>query len=139
GDDKESFGQVNSLQEAVSLLATTGGKICLLPGDHIGTTLIDGTQDFNDIIIEGCGPRSRLVGVAPSSPTEATNDFAKFYTPVLHIRDAARVEVRDLRIDAHSAIGVLIEATENETCEQILVDGVQVFATGQVDVRNSIL
>jgi hypothetical protein len=140
GDDKESFGQVSSLQDAIDLLAATGGKICVLPGEHVGTALVDGLEGGNDIIIEGCGPRSRLKTVAPDTPiVDVTDKFEEFYTPVLHIRDAARVQVRDLRIEGHSSIGVVIEQTEGNTCEKILLDGLQVFATGNVNVPASIL
>jgi hypothetical protein len=139
GDNKESFGQVSTLQDAIDLLGATGGKICVLPGKHIGTALVDGSVGANDIIIEGCGPRSVLKTIAPSSPTVGvTDNFAQFYDPVLRITDAARVQIRDLRIEAHSAVGISVEQSAGNTCEKILIDNVQVFASGDVNVPSSI-
>lgn len=50
GDGKESHGQVHTLEEAITLIRTTGGKICVLPGVHETTAVLDG---LSDIVIEG--------------------------------------------------------------------------------------
>lgn len=63
GDGHGSFGDFNSIQEAVDALPPEGGEICLLPGRHEGR--ID-LRNRRDIRISGCGRRTRLV--APADP-----------------------------------------------------------------------
>lgn len=58
GDGQESFGDFNSIQDAIDALpADEGGEICLLPGSHEGAIDLRGRQK---ITISGCGVRSRV-------------------------------------------------------------------------------
>ncbi len=55
GDGLHSHGDFNSIEEAVQNLPDAGGKICVLPGEHLANvSLINKTQ----IQISGCGERS---------------------------------------------------------------------------------
>lgn len=66
GDGHSSFGDFNSIQEAVEALPEAGGEICLLPGRHAGA--ID-LRERHDIVIHGCGIRSRVeIAADPDNP-----------------------------------------------------------------------
>ena len=58
GDGHRTFGDFNSIQEAVDALPPSGGQICLLPGRHEGAVDLRG---LSDIKISGCGVRSYVV------------------------------------------------------------------------------
>jgi hypothetical protein len=57
GDGKHSFGDFNSLAEALANLPDTGGKICMLPGRHYANVEI---AYKSHITICGCGDQSIL-------------------------------------------------------------------------------
>jgi len=129
GDGERSFGQVNSLEAAIELIPN-GGKICLLAGEHEGGVTLD--EKF-DIIIEGCGPESIIKTEAPTTPEAATTDLEQFYVPAVKISGSERIQIRKLRIETHSSVGVSIEANQNnQTCADILIEEVEVFASGAV-------
>jgi hypothetical protein len=66
GDGHSSFGDFNSIQEAVEALPLEGGEICLLPGTHTGA--ID-LRTLRDIKISGCGFRTRIeIEADPADP-----------------------------------------------------------------------
>ncbi len=93
GDGRSSHGDVNDLQTAIDLLPPEGGKICVLPGNHVAAASLAGRRN---VVIEGCGPRSRLVaGIGQTAP-------------VLDIERSAQITVRDLAITAAEVL--LIEA-----------------------------
>jgi hypothetical protein len=64
GDGMESFGDFDSIQEAVDRLPPEGGEICLLPGTFEENVLI---ASRSSIRIHGCGNRSRVVAPAPAA------------------------------------------------------------------------
>jgi hypothetical protein len=57
GDERESFGRFNTIQDAVNALPPIGGKVCVLPGDYHEQVTVAARRD---VTIEGCGRRSRL-------------------------------------------------------------------------------
>lgn len=66
GDGHGSYGDFNSIQEAVDALPDAGGEICLLPGRHAGAIDLRGRRD---ITIHGCGHRSRIeIAADPAQP-----------------------------------------------------------------------
>lgn len=135
GDGERSFGQVSSLQDAIALVPN-GGKICLLPGIHESSALLQGRFD---IVIEGCGPSSILVSPTPASDDPAKGDAELFYDPVLTIRNSQRIRVQNLRIQAHSAVGVSIERTAlDAVCAHVLLEDLQIFSSGLVNGGNGI-
>jgi hypothetical protein len=130
GDGKESHGLVDTLQDAIDLLANSGagGKICVLPGVHEGTALL---HDLTDIVIEGCGSRSILTNPRPEIPS---SDIESAYTPVLTIEDCTNITVKDLRIAGYHALGVLVQLSEDEeaTCSRIRLENLDVECLGAV-------
>lgn len=111
GDGKKSFGQFDSLQAAVDSVGDFS-KICVLPGDYEGNTVISG---FEGLIIEGAGIRSILHN---AKPTGVNTDFTAFGSPVITIEDSKYIFIRDLGIVGHSAVGVAIAADE-DVCRNI--------------------
>jgi Right handed beta helix region len=66
GDGNKSFGDFNTIQEAVGALPAHGGEICLLPGVHDGPIDLRGRRNIK---IHGCGVRSRVeIAVDPRHP-----------------------------------------------------------------------
>jgi hypothetical protein len=127
GDGNESHGQVETLQEAIDLLAESGGKICVLPGVHEGTAILDG---LTDILIEGCGPRSILTNPRPETPS---SDPDSIYDPVLKILDCQRISVKNLRIEAYHAFGVRVDKSiSSATCSNIRLEHLDVQCLGNV-------
>ncbi len=61
GDGLSSFGDYDSIHEAIGALPPEGGEICLLPGVFTDNVRI---VDKRHIRIHGCGYRSRVVGPA---------------------------------------------------------------------------
>lgn len=64
GDGNESHGHFTSIQAAVDSLPAKGGRVCVLPGRYDEAIRI---VNRHDIAISGCGPRTRLFGVAPAT------------------------------------------------------------------------
>ncbi len=58
GDGVGSFGDFNSLEEALRHLPDEGGELCLLPGLHEVNAVI---QDKQNIKISGCGKRTQII------------------------------------------------------------------------------
>jgi hypothetical protein len=93
GDGQQSFGDFNSIQDAIDALPPEGGEICVLNGTYTETVTIDG---LTNIVIHGCG-RDTVI-VAPVAATAA-----------IEIGNASRIAIRDLSIEAPAALGVLVE------------------------------
>lgn len=122
GDGKKSFGQFNNLQAAVDFVGPRS-KICVLPGEHEGQTLI---SEVDGLIIEGCGFRSVLKN---ASPTGLNADLTAFADPVISIKDSSHVFIRDLAITGYSAVGLEIAADEL-TCSDIKLENLLITSTG---------
>lgn len=94
GNGVTSFGDFNSLEEAVAHLPAAGGQICLLPGIHLANLVL--ANRFN-VKIHGCFERTmvlpRMAGV---------ND------PVIRIEGGGEIEVADL--DFFAPFGIAIDA-----------------------------
>jgi len=97
GNGVTTFGDFNSLEEAVSHLPPSGGQICLLPGLHMANlTLIN----RRNIKIHGCHERTMVL---PRMETPAQ--------PIIRIDGGAEIEIAD--IDFFAPFGVAIDATGN--------------------------
>jgi hypothetical protein len=89
GDGNESHGHFTSIQAAVKSLPEKGGRVCVLPGVYKETINI---TDRHDIVISGCGPRTRIVGVPP-----ARNEPA---APVIEIVRGYNLGLEDFSVEA---------------------------------------
>ncbi|HEX2854236.1 MAG TPA: DUF6519 domain-containing protein [Opitutaceae bacterium] len=89
GDGNESHGHFTSIQAAVNSLPERGGRVCVLPGVYEQTVRI---LNRHDITISGCGPRTRIVGIAPTG----TNPVA----PVIEIVGGYNFSLEDFAVEA---------------------------------------
>ncbi len=97
GDGDTSHGQYDRIQEAIDQLPLTGGKICLLPGIYQESIVIQGKTD---IIISGCGKRTRLISMEDS---ELQSE------PVIRIENSKNIRIESLAIESNQAgEGILI-------------------------------
>ncbi|MGH7646873.1 MAG: hypothetical protein ACREND_02065, partial [Gemmatimonadaceae bacterium] len=100
GDGVQSHGDFTTIQAAIDSLPAAGGKVCVLPGLYTENVIISSRRD---IVVSGCGPRSRVVSVAPSGKVTTS-------PPVIWIRNSQGITIEHLRIDAaQNGIGVLID------------------------------
>ncbi|WP_296425893.1 right-handed parallel beta-helix repeat-containing protein [Yoonia sp.] len=86
GDGHKSFGDFDSIQQAVDALPVSGGQICLLPGTHVGP--ID-LRTLSNIKISGCGTRSLV---------EITQDPLAPNRPGVWLDDATHITFCDFAI-----------------------------------------
>ena len=117
GDGTESFGDVSTIDEALSRLPASGGKICLLRGSHFANVLI---QNRKNITIEGCGPLTRLRPKLNSGGI-----------PVIAIGDCAGISIRNFAIYAPEEIAIAIDDSGQEDfgdfTQNIDIRGMQIF------------
>jgi len=92
GDGKKSIGDFNTIQEAVNNLPADGGKICVLPGEHIANVVI---SDKRQIRITGCGEHS-IVRPGPQLIS----------TPVFLILNSQKIQIDQLTIVAFDGVGI---------------------------------
>ncbi len=119
GDGTHSYGNFNSIQEAINHLPSTGGKICLLPGEYHENIVINRSH----VSIHGCGERSRVIAV--------TDD------PVFLIEDQQNVHIAELAIAAHrDGIGIHVRSTQQTSThlsfKQLLISAAR-FSALQID------
>lgn len=64
GDGHSSHGDFDTIQTAIDALPHTGGRICLLPGQHLGGVEL---QELTNITIEGCKGQTHVhsTGTSP--------------------------------------------------------------------------
>jgi hypothetical protein len=97
GDNQESFGDVDTIAEALARLPDSGGKICLLRGTHRENVLID---ERENIVIEGCGALTRLLP-----------EVAGPGKPVIGIRDSRSITIRGFAIEALESTAIAVDDT----------------------------
>ncbi|GKT07111.1 DUF6519 domain-containing protein [Desulforhabdus sp. TSK] len=107
GDGHESFGDVNSIQQAIQMLPPSGGEICILPGTYQERVVL---EHCKDITIRGCGSRTRLL--EPEEPTD----------PVIEMRDCQNIAIRSLSVVAASVPGILLQGDPKLPVEHIVLE-----------------
>ncbi|MFO7565980.1 MAG: DUF6519 domain-containing protein [Enhygromyxa sp.] len=127
GDGTTTHGLVDSLGDALALLPSAGGRICLLQGQHVVQGLvIDGRQNIE---ICGVGALSMLV-----NPDEVAlgPEFTNVGDPLLTLRDCSNIILRDLMIIADARVGVKIHGA-NSQCEDISIQRVWFIQGGRYE------
>lgn len=117
GDGTTSHGVVDSLEDALALLPSSGGRICLLPGQHPSAVILDGRQNVE---IHGGGPHCLLVNAANITPGE---EFTYTEDPIITLRDCTNIQLRDFMVNANGAVGVKIYGVASQ-CEGIAIERV---------------
>jgi hypothetical protein len=124
GDGSTSFGDFDSLDEAVANLPSSHAQICLLPGLHETNARIRGKSD---IVIRGCGSRTKLVAHR-DSPSD----------PVLRIEDSAAVAIEDLDLSAFQGAGIVIHGSTNGSVNGIRISDTRIVArTSAIRITNA--
>ncbi len=99
GDGVNSRGDFDSIEEALANLPDEGGKICVLPGEHLANVLI---AQRRQVHIVGCGERS-IVRPRPQSPT----------APVFWVQNSKSIKIESLNILAVDGIGILVDDSDD--------------------------
>jgi hypothetical protein len=92
GNGVTSFGQFTSIQAAVNALPTTGGRICVLPGEYTESVVI---ANRTDVTIEGCGRATRIFP-------------ARRRIAVFEIVQCLRIRIQDMRLSTPEALGIIV-------------------------------
>ena len=100
GDGSRSHGDVTSIQQAVGLLPSLGGEVCVLPGLYEEHVVIEARQN---ITIRGCGRESRLQAQTGSDQ------------PVLLVRNSLDITVSSLAFMATEGVAIELEGTYGPT------------------------
>lgn len=107
GDGHSSHGDTNSIEEAIDLLPTSGGKICLLPGLHETNAVI---RDRSNIRITGCGKDTRVI---PRSRNREA--------PIFHVIDSECILLADMDMISLSGVAVLGESSDDDALRQFAI------------------
>ena len=99
GDGSASHGDFLSIQDAVNALPDAGGRILVLPGTYEEHVTIDGAENIR---IEGCGPRTRVI---PSPSDDIAPD-----TPIFSISGSTGITLKDMAIAAPAQLAVAVTA-----------------------------
>ena len=123
GDGISSFGDFNSIEEALRHLPASGGEICLLPGTHVANARIEGRRNVK---ISGCDDNARV-----SPRREARLE------PIFLIRDSSLVTLEHMDLVHFEGTAVLAEAGEGGRLSEIEVAYNRIIAfTHAVEVRD---
>ena len=124
GDEIHSHGDYTSIQEAVnSLPIITGGKVCVLPGEYNEDNIL--INNSNNITIEGCGDRSKVISPGPTGEFAETN-------PIFHITDSTSIQIAALEIQAGvSGNGILVEEISTGSLQDIKLRDLHVKAASR--------
>jgi len=102
GDGKSSFGDFNSIQEAIdSLNDNTGGELCILPGEYESHIQI---IRKNNIKIKGCG---NLTFLYPLEGPENQN------APIFNIINSENISIENLTFDSPEGSAIYIQGSNN--------------------------
>ncbi len=129
GDDVHSHGDYQTIQEAVDSLPTTGGKVCVLPGEYNEDNIV--IDSLDNITIEGCGARSKVISPVPRGGGAGTD-------PLFHLTDSTSIRIASLEMVASDlANGVLLEETSAGALQDIGLHDLYITAAGRsaIDLR----
>ncbi len=114
GDGSSSFGDFDSIHEAVRHLPRAGGELCLLPGMHETNVIIQGRSN---ITIKGCGSRTRVI------PDRQSPD-----DPVISIIDCQNITICGLEIDSVGGSGIVVLGSEPGAVKGIHIQNNRIMA-----------
>ncbi len=98
GDGKSSFGDFNSIEEALRHLPKSGGEICLLPGLHETNTRIEGKHYIK---IKGCDKHTKVI------PREEQRE-----EPIFHIIDSQFIVLENMDMASLGGTPIVLEETK---------------------------
>jgi hypothetical protein len=99
GDGMDSWGDFQTIKDAIAALPAEGGEICVLPGRYNENVLI---ERKHNITIKGCGGRSRI---SPGTLTPAA--------PIFRVLESRDIKIESLTITAHhDGPGIMLEGPD---------------------------
>ena len=114
GDGKSSFGDFNSIAEAVRHLPSSGGEICLLPGFHEANVIIRGKKNIK---IRGCGKKTR---VTPGTENREN--------PIFHIVDSNFIMLENIHMISLGGTAIFVEGTRLGASQGVEICDNRIFA-----------
>jgi beta-lactam-binding protein with PASTA domain len=114
GDGETSHGTFDSLQEAMDQLPDQGGRICLLPGVHVGNVKIAGRRNVR---IEGCDEQTLLLP-----------GLAERERPVFTIVDSTSVTIEHLTVANLGGIAFQLAQTRGKILSEITIAHNEIIA-----------
>ena len=112
GDGNESIGKYTSINTAIASLHANGGEVCILPGRYFEHVVIENT----DVIVRGCGWRTRLASPSfeqppPAAPQPGSTPTAASGLPaVITVVGSHHVQLRSFVVEAASGeVGILLD------------------------------
>jgi hypothetical protein len=108
GDGMHSHGDFDSIQAAIDHLPAEGGEVCVLPGLYTENIRISNRRN---IVIKGCGPRSRLRASGTASPDTAPGDTG----PAILVLESQHIRIESLSVEADdNGVGIVLEGPPDE-------------------------
>jgi len=101
GDGIKSKGDFNSIEEAVQNLPAEGGKICVLPGEHIANVSITGRKQIR---ISGCGERT-IIRPHPD----------RIHEPIFYIDGSQKIRLDHMSLVAIDGTAIKLRDTGSTT------------------------
>lgn len=114
GDGKTSHGTLDSIQEAVDQLPDEGGRICLLPGVHVGNVKVAGK---GGVRIEGCDEQTVVI------PGPGEREL-----PVFTIVDSTGVTIEHITVTSLGGIAFRLEETSRGSLSEATLAHNQIIA-----------
>lgn len=116
GDGVRSKGDFNSIQEAVDSLPGDGGKICVLPGQHVANVTI---VNRRQIRISGCGDQT-MIRPGPNHGIE----------PIFLIKNSQKIQIDQLTLVAMDGIAIEVSDARDSkiSSEKILINENRILA-----------
>lgn len=114
GDGTTSFGDYNSIEEALRHLPAAGGEICLLPGFHLANVVIKGRRNIK---ISGCDLNTR---VSPRPDHRIA--------PIFLVRDSQTVTLTNMDLVTFEGSAVVLKGTKPGLLREITIANNRILA-----------
>ena len=124
GDGRSSFGDFDSIEEAIRNLPIEGGEICVLPGNHLANVNLSGCQNIR---ITGCGER-----------TIVRPHLERAEEPIFHLAHCQNIKIDHLNLLSVSGIAIRVrdESREASPTTDIKISHNQMIAAVHaIDIR----
>ncbi|MEO6280500.1 DUF6519 domain-containing protein [Roseateles sp.] len=123
GDGITSFGDFNSIEEALRHLPASGGEICLMPGLHHTNAVIQGREH---VTIRGCGVRTKVTPRANGASL-----------PIFHVIDSHDIELLHMDLFTLGGSAIVVEGSKPGATHDIEIAQHRILAcTNAVFARN---
>jgi hypothetical protein len=105
GDGKTTFGDFDSISDAIANLPNSGGEICLLSGMHQTNAVINSKSNMK---IKGCGNDTKI------SPQDVSK-------PIFSIIDCSNISIENISFVAQAGKAIFLHGTDVTKLEDIQI------------------